>query len=190
MITKEPRSPEQSKPGQIEFNQFASRHYLRLLSYVRKSVFKGSDNFFGHTPEDVLNQAFVAAATFLEEKPDKVQELLESEKGFENYFYTIILRKSKDIFCDLCRFDVKRRAAIGEGMRQLVSEGYSEQGFEMVEKRNMMDGLNRSMKALLRMLEEGVTVRQIIETLDMTSVRQYYKARATLLEDIERLENQ
>jgi hypothetical protein len=47
--------------------------------------------------------------------------------------------------------------------------------------------MNRSMRALLRMMEEGKTVREIMKALDMVSVRQYYKARATLLEDLERL---
>ena len=184
---------EQGQPGKFNevhakrFDKFCNAHYHKLLAYVRKSVFKGSENFYGHCPEDVLNQAFTSAAAFIADRPDKIDELLQSEKGFDNYIYKVILKKSRDIFCDLCRFDVKKRIATGQAAKELLSESYSEHGFELVEKRNLLDGMNRSMRALLRMMEEGKTVREIMKALDMVSVRQYYKARATLLEDLERL---
>jgi hypothetical protein len=191
MTTKEQSSGPDAAPrapGEKELEQFATKHYGKLLVQVRKTVFKGSDNFFGHSPEDVLGQAFVGAAAFVKDRPEKVQELLEAgPKAFERYLYTVVSRRARDIFCDLCRFDVKRRHAVSVAAHDLISDSYREQGFELVEKRQMQDQLNRTMRAMLRMIEEGTSVREIMQTLGITSVRQFYKAKATLLEDLGKL---
>lgn len=179
-----------SSPGTTELAAFAAKHYPRLLALVRQRVFKGSENFYGHSPDDVLGQAFVSAAAFVQDRPEKVQQLLQAgPQAFERYMYTVVLRRSRDIFCDLCRFDVKRRQAVAAAAHDMVKdrESYSEHGFELVEKREMVDQLNRTLRAMLRMMEEGATVREIMDALGIRSMRQFYKAKMTLLDDIERL---
>jgi hypothetical protein len=167
---------------------FTVSHYQGLLSYIGNVVFRKKEALYGYGPDDILHGSLEKAILFFQKNPDKANAIMRGgKKKFESYLYATVKANSKQFLFDLYRYDEKRRQQIVETMKSDIDLLYVDWQFEKIDDTELIDKLCPSYRALIRMMREQMTVREIMQKFGMTSVRQFYRARANMLDDIEKL---
>lgn len=169
-------------------NEFASSHYSSLLSYISRVVFGKKESVYGYGPDDILHGALEKAISFFQKNPDKANQIMEGgTKKFNSYLYATVKANSRQFLFDLYRYDEKRKQQVIETIKSETDPLYVDWQFEKIDDTQVIDQLCPSQRALIRMMKDQMTVREIMQRFDMTSARQFYKAKAILLHDIARL---
>ena len=185
--TKKQESSPFSKVEQM-FNDFVRSHYQGLLGYISSVVFRKKETLYGYGPDDILHGSLEKAISFFQKNPEKADSIMVAgKKKFDSYLYATVKNNSKQFVFDLYRYDEKRKTQIIETIKVDSDLLYTDWEFEKIDDTEVIDKLCPSQRAIVRMMKDQMTVREIMEKFDMTSARQFYKAKANLLQDIARL---
>jgi hypothetical protein len=170
------------------FDDFVRSHYQGLLGYISSVVFGKKESVYGYGPDDILHGALEKAILFFQKNPDKANQIMEGgTKKFNSYLYATVKANSRQFLFDLYRYDEKRKQQVIETIKSGADLLYVDWQFEKIDDTQVIDQLCPSQRALIRMMKDQMTVREIMQRFDMTSARQFYKAKAILLHDIARL---
>lgn len=107
-----------------------------------------------------------------------------SQAELNDYLYKTIMNNSRETFIDILRREVKQERDLFEDSDNIFNVGVEETGYMLVDKRSREDGLDKNLTAMLKMIEEGATIREVRERFNMGSMRQFYTAKQNLIKDL------
>lgn len=156
-----------------EINRVVEDNYDSFLK-TSKNLFRkrGKVQTGGKRANDIVQEGILDFVQWIREDIDDIDEFME-DKLNDNYIYSSITNNIKTAF-----MLTERKQGVQQRMQDSVryafffDKAFAE--FEEVEVKEFKQEISSVKRSLVRMLEEGCTVQEIIDRLNLSSVERYY----------------